>query len=90
MKGATDYRWHEASYWSLQGHEFEPYSEGPGRNADLAASNFTHSVNFAFGPVAIDDEHEDEFHERWIWLLSKAAVGKMCRPSRMPFNWPPF
>lgn len=59
IKGATDYRWYEASYWSWTGREFEPHAEGPGRDADFAASNVSHSVNFAFGPVTIDDEHED-------------------------------
>ncbi len=88
IKGATDYRWYEASYWSWSGREFEPHCEKPGRDADLAASNVMHSVSLAFGPVAIDDEHEDEFHERWIWLLSKAAVGQLRRPSQMPFSWP--
>jgi len=89
FKGATDYRWYEASYWSSAGREFHPYSEMPGRDADLAASNVGCSVNFAFGPVTIDDEHEDEFHERWIWLFSKAAVGQLRQPSQMPFSWPP-
>jgi hypothetical protein len=90
LRGQTDYRWHEASYWTqLRGQQFEPYSENPGRNADMAAANIMCGVNFAFGPVAIDDEKEDEFHERWIWLLSMAALGKLNRPSQMPFGWPP-
>jgi serine/threonine protein kinase len=90
LKGQTDYRWHEASYWSLAGGGgFEPYAEGPGRDADLAASNILNTVGIAFGPIAIDDEKEDEFHERWIWLLSKAAISQLRRPSQMPFGWPP-
>lgn len=89
LKGQADYRWHEASYWSWAGREFEPYAENPGRNADLAASNISHTVKLAFGPIAIDDEKEEEFHERWIWLLSKAAVGQLRGPSQMPFRWPP-
>jgi serine/threonine protein kinase len=89
LKGGTDYRWYEASYWTMEGQQFEPYSESPGRAADMVASNIFCGVNFAFGPIAIDDEKEDEFHERWIWLLSKAAVGQLNRPSRMPFGWPP-
>jgi len=89
IDGAADYRWYEASYWSIAGSRFHPYSEKPGRDADLAAANVMHSVNLAFGPVTIDDEHEDEFHERWIWLFSKAAVGQLRQPSQMPFRWPP-
>ena len=88
IKGATDYRWYEASYWSWTESEFQPYSEKPGEDADLAASNVMHSVNIAFGPVTIDDEHEDEFHERWIWLFSKAAAGQLRQPSQFPFSWP--
>lgn len=89
LKGQSDYRWHEASYWTMGGQQFEPYSESPGKVADMAASSIMCGVNFAFGPIAIDDEKEDEFHERWIWLLSKAAVGQLRRPSQMPFGWPP-
>jgi hypothetical protein len=88
--GASDYRWLEASYWSWRGSEFEPHAELPGRDADLAASKITHSLSFAFGPVPIDDEHEEAFHDRWIWLLSKAAIGQLRRPSSMPFGWPPY
>jgi serine/threonine-protein kinase len=89
LRGQIDYRWHEASYFSWKGHEFEPHAERPGENADFAASNILHSVNFAFGPIAVDDDREDDFHERWIWLLSRAAVGQLRRPSQMPFGWPP-
>lgn len=90
MKGEADYRWYEASYWSWRGgKQFEPYAESPGKDADLAASNIMHSVKIAFGPIPIDDEKEDQFHDRWIWLLSKAALGQLCRPSHMPFGWPP-
>ncbi len=89
LKGGSDYRWYETSYWSKGGKEIEPHAEHPGNDADYAASNIIHSVNIAYGPLAIDDEQEDEFHDRWIWLLSKAAVGQLRRPSRLPIEWPP-
>jgi len=89
MKGATEYRWYEASYWRLRGNGFEPFAMDPGRDADLAAACVTHTVAFAFGPVTIDNEQEDEFHNRWIWLLTKAIDGKLRGPSRVPFDWPP-
>lgn len=89
LKGELDYRWHEASYWRLHGQQDFPYSEMPGGNADMVAANFVCGISFAFGPVAIDDEKENVFHERWIWLLSKAAEGKLRPPSRIPFAWPP-
>jgi eukaryotic-like serine/threonine-protein kinase len=88
-KGASEYRWHEASYWSLNTQKFELRALEPGREADLVASTTVCGINFAFGPCEIDDEQEDQFHERWTWLLSKAATGELRPPSRMPFGWPP-
>jgi serine/threonine-protein kinase len=92
MKGQTEYRWHEASYFRMFMHssQFEPYSEPPGEHADMTASNITCGTQFAFGPIEIDDEKEDDFHDRWIQLLSRAATGRLHRPSTMPFSWPPF
>ena len=87
-KGKDDYRWYEAAYWSYPGSEFEPYAEGPGRDADLAASHIMHSVRFAYSPIVVDDEEESNFHERWIILLAKAVDGKLRRPQQFPFRWP--
>lgn len=91
LKGASEYRWHEVSYWSwsMSGQRFEPFASS-GQDADYAASNIMGTVNIAFGPVPIDDEKEDEFHERWIWLFAKAASRQLRRPSSMPIHsWPP-
>ena len=88
-RGAAEYHWHEASYWSLNSRRFEPCALGPGKEADLVASKTICGISFAFGPCVVDDEQEDQFHERWTWLLSKAAVGELRPPSRMPFGWPP-
>jgi serine/threonine-protein kinase len=89
LKGASEYRWQEVSYWSMRSHEFEPYAESLGQDADYAASGIFANVHIAFGPRIIDDEHEEDFHQRWIWLLSKAAIGQLSRPRQMPFGWPP-
>ena len=90
LRGATEYRWHEVSYWSMsRASVFQPFA-CQGQDADYAASNSFYRVNIAFGPAAIDDEQEDEFHERWIWLFAKASVGQLRRPSVLPFHgWPP-
>jgi len=89
LQGETDYRWHEVSYWSWSGHKFHPFALTPGKDADFAGSNISHSVSIAYGPVTVDDEQEDDFHDRWIWLLSMAALGQLRQPNRMPFSWPP-
>lgn len=88
---SEEYRWHEVSYWTLAvGEErFEPFAAS-GQDADYAGSSVMHTVNIAFGPETIDDEKEDAFHDRWIWLLALAAAGDLRRPSAMPIrNWPP-
>ena len=88
-RGGVEYRWQEVSYFSMQPKQYEPFALGPGREADHVASNVMCGIYSAFGPSVIDDEQEEQFHERWIWLLSKAALGQLRRPSRMPFGWPP-
>lgn len=65
-KGENEYRWQEVSYWSWSSRRaFQPFACSA-TDADYAASNITHTATIAFGPVPIDDEKEDEFHERWI------------------------
>jgi hypothetical protein len=90
QRGGVGYRWQEVSYFSnMQPQKYEPFALGPGREADHVAANVICGFYPAFGPSIIDDEHEEQFHERWIWLLSKAALGQLRRPSRLPFGWPP-
>jgi eukaryotic-like serine/threonine-protein kinase len=90
LKGGTDYRWYEASYWAWNKERHEPFALGPGRDADYAASSITHSVNLAFGPCAIDGEDEDEFHSRWALLFSMASKRQLRQPSSLPIQtWPP-
>jgi len=86
----SDYRWYEVSYWSLGGVESAPFACTDVEDADYAASRIMHSVNIAFGPEPIDDEKEAVFHDRWTWLLAKAAGNQLTRPSSMPIrSWPP-
>jgi hypothetical protein len=86
----NEYRWQEVSYWSSRGNTFQPFASSDVRTADMAASNGMGLVNIAFGPAAIDDEKEDDFHHRWIWLLAKAADGQLRYPRTLPIiEWPP-
>lgn len=88
VRGATEFRWYEVSYWRWSGG-LAPCAASI-QDADYAASNITHNVSTAFGPVPIDDERENEFHERWILLFSRAASGQLRQPSNMPIQtWPP-
>jgi len=78
------YRWYEASYFSLKpGENVAPFSltRNPS-DADLAASPVMQIYQMAFGPIAIDDEDEDDFAERWAALLGLASQGRLGHPSR--------
>jgi hypothetical protein len=41
-------------------------------------------VNVAYGPLLIDGEDEDDFLERWLGLIAKAAIGELEQPRSMP------
>jgi serine/threonine-protein kinase len=87
---SSEYRWYEVSYWSWQGNNYQPFATSDLRSADLAASKVVGLVNIAFGPDPIDDEKEDDFHSRWVWLLAKAAASELRHPRSMPIErWPP-
>ena len=88
-KEASEYRWYEVSYFSRWGQSVDPHALPVGSDADFAGSRVMHTVSIAFGPSLVDDEAEGDFHDRWIWLLSKAVTGELRTPSRMPFDWPP-
>lgn len=90
LKGETEYRWREVSYWIMGASPAGPYAAQSPGDADIAASNISSVMNIAFGPEIIDCEKEDDFHERWIWLLSKAALKQLRFPSCLPIRgWPP-
>ncbi len=90
LPASSEYRWYEVSYWSWRGNNYQPFATSDLRSADIAASNVMGLVNIAFGPDPIDDEKEDDFHARWIWLLAKTAANELRHPRSMPIErWPP-
>ena len=90
LKGGSDYRWYEASYMAWNVDRYQPFALGPDTDADYAASNITHSVSLAFGPIPVDGEDEDVFHSRWALLFSKASIRQLRQPSSLPIQaWPP-
>jgi serine/threonine-protein kinase len=85
-----EFRWYEISYWSPHGTDPQPFAVSDPNTADRAASEIGGRINLAFGPQPVDDEAEDDFHSRWIWLLAKAAAGGLRHPKLMPITqWPP-
>jgi hypothetical protein len=85
----SDYRWVEAGYFAPFQGRTAPFSANGYREADLVASPITSGVQFAWGPTPIDGEHENEFHDRCLWLFAKAAKGALHEPRHQPVNaWP--
>jgi serine/threonine-protein kinase len=81
------FRWREAAFfaWSSVIAQSEPFSlPAYSREFDMALSNVTGRFQAAVGPAEIDGEDEEEFHRRWVALLTRAAVGTLARPERMP------
>jgi serine/threonine-protein kinase len=92
LPGTADYRWYEVSYIDIsESGGLIPNAELNFRDADLAvATTVMHSKAVAFGPKAIDDEDEADFQERWLWLLARAASGRLNYVATSPItNWPP-
>lgn len=82
------FRWYEVSFWTM-GHKDkdEPFGlEGYEADIDLALGNIMHSVNVAYGPIAIDGEDEEAFIARWTNLVAKAAIGQLSSPGGMPIR----
>lgn len=89
-QNASDYRWYEISFWDMRHGCYQPFACSNVADADYALSPIMHVIQIAFGPKVIDDDKEDEFHDRWIWLLAQASVGKLSQPSSLPIQgWPP-
>ncbi len=90
LPGAGSFRWYEISYVRMDSREGQmPTQSVYPRDADLAVSSVMNtSYGVAFGPVPIDDEDEEQFHERWIELLALAASGRLGYPVQYPVKWP--
>jgi hypothetical protein len=92
LPDTADYRWYEVSYIDInESGGLIPKAETNFREADLAmASTVMYPKAVAFGPKPIDDEDEAEFQGRWLWLLAKAASGRLNYLATSPIvNWPP-
>ena len=92
-KGGGGARWWEISYMNSpffsHSSECEPFGLSDPAEADGAMSIVMGPLQKAWGPVAIDDENEGDFFERWAYLLAKASQGNLQRPRSMPLtSWP--
>jgi hypothetical protein len=90
LPDTESFRWYEVSHFeTLQSTRPAPFgvnSKDDYNNADLAASVVVGPWQLAFGPVPVDGEQEEPFHERWIERFAQAAVGKLRPPRIFPLQ----
>jgi eukaryotic-like serine/threonine-protein kinase len=87
QKDHEEYRWAEIAFGQMG------YSTiNPARDIQQACSSLMRMspMIVAYGPWFIDDEAEEKFHLRIVWLLTKAANKELKNPRSVPFQmWPP-
>lgn len=87
-RGDTPFEWVEVSYFEMwaarSSQEPTPRYLQPGRDADLAASNVTHTWNHAHPPRSLCGDGRSEFIERWLGFLALASTGRLLPPSTLP------
>lgn len=84
-----DYRWREVSFfdWTAGSMQHAPVAlPANGREFDLALSKTMSGWQTAHGPICIDGEDEDGFHDRWIKLFTKAVEGRLLPPGSLPLS----
>lgn len=89
LNDGNGFRWYELAFWSMvrSKSKDEPFGlEGYHADIDLACGNITHATNVAYGPLSIDSEDEEEFIQRWLNLVAKAAIGELKAPDTMPIR----
>jgi len=92
IPGDDAYRWWEVGYMSHPVAERRrrdaPFAVDQKRmdEADEAASPGMNTVQFAYGPVAVDGEHSEAFFDRWCRLFAHAAQEELRRPRTLPIR----
>jgi serine/threonine protein kinase len=88
--GDAEYRWREISFhevFSQRSNFDQPFSLNPfERDFQVAVSNVMGKHQIAHGPLTIDGEDEDSFHERWLKLFAKAAARQLHPPQGLPLS----
>lgn len=88
-RGTTDTRWFEIGYYALKGGD-APIGLSPPDAAEASGPGLS-NLNVALGPWEIDDEAEDDFHSRVLWLLTRAAMRQLSHPRYLPIkDWSGF
>jgi serine/threonine-protein kinase len=84
------YRWREYLYMNhplaRRQATYVPFALGDLGAADAAASPGQSEYQLAATPVPIDGEDIDQFRDRWMKLLAKAAKGQLRSPRHLPLT----
>lgn len=83
-----EFRWRELSFHEVftnRSNFEQPFALNPfERDFQVAISNVMGKHQVAHGPLTIDGEDEDAFHERWLRLFAKAAARQLASPNQLP------
>ena len=63
---------------------YEAFAIGDLEQAVEVAEGRIGRYNIAFCPTPIDDDYSKDFINRWSFLLSEAALGRLKKPSNFP------
>ena len=89
LNSDENYRWYEISFFAPFGNRqwHEPFALTI-YTADFwhAISPGMHSVQIAYGPLAIDGEEQESFGQRWLTRMAAAAKGELRAPSYLPLK----
>jgi eukaryotic-like serine/threonine-protein kinase len=87
---SNELRWWEVTYMTHplkpRSTKYEPFAVYDLFQADRAAVPYMDVIQFGSKPKPIDDDAQDDFFNRWVNLLAKAARGELRSPSRLPID----
>jgi len=89
-RNAESYRWWEVGYMDspLRGmRAFQPFALDSIGDAVEAMGPGMGAIQEAYTPLPVDDEHANDFVQRWIGLLVKAYKGELEHPRSLPLIW---
>jgi hypothetical protein len=88
---SEQYRWWEVGYMDFpllrSQRQCQPFALDSVTAADKAMGPGMAEMQEAYTPRPIDDEHTEDFVQRWIGLLVKAYHGELGYPRDLPLTW---
>jgi TIR domain len=80
------FRWYEVAYFEsglirkTRPAPFGTKNKDEFQNVDEAAAGVVGTWQLAYGPIPIESDHEQSFHDRWMERFAQAAIGELREP----------